>query len=63
MEAGAGVGTLIAFISAWSLLAVWRIPLELPFIGAQLVAVRILISLVFPIILGFLGEVVYHFIF
>lgn len=60
---GAGVGTLIAFISAWSLLAIWRIPLELPFMGTQLVAVRILISFVFPIILGFLGGTIYRLIF
>lgn len=60
---GAGVGTLIAFISAWSLLAIWRIPLELPFMGTQLVAVRILISFVFPIVLGFLGGTVYRLIF
>lgn len=60
---GAGVGALIAFISAWSLIAISRIPLELPFVGVQFVAVRILISLPFSVILGFLGEKVYHLIF
>ena len=58
-KAGAGVGTIIAFISAWSLVSLSRIPTEIPFLGAKMVAVRIVVSLVFPVVLGILGQVVF----
>ena len=55
----AGVGTIIAFVSAWSLVSLSRIPTEIPFLGAKMVAVRIVVSLVFPVVLGILGQVVF----
>lgn len=55
-KAGAGVGTIIAFISAWSLVSLSRIPTEIPFLGTKIVAVRILVSLIFSIVLGILGQ-------
>jgi len=58
-KAGAGVGTIIAFVSAWSLVSLSRIPTEIPFLGAKMVAVRIVVSLVFPVVLGILGQVVF----
>ncbi|MFB0502739.1 MAG: permease [Candidatus Bathyarchaeia archaeon] len=58
-KAGAGVGTIIAFISAWSLISLSRIPTELPFLGAKMVAVRIVVSLVFPVVLGTVGQIVF----
>jgi len=58
-RAGAGAGTVIAFISAWSLFSLSRIPTEIPFLGAKMVVVRIAISLIFPILLGILGQIVF----
>lgn len=55
----AGAGTVIAFISAWSLFSLSRIPTEIPFLGAKMVVVRIAISLIFPILLGILGQIVF----
>jgi len=55
-KAGAGVGTIIAFVSAWSLVSLSRIPTEIPFLGTKIVAVRILVSLIFAVILGILGQ-------
>jgi len=58
-RAGAGVGTVIAFVSAWSLISLSRVPTEIPFLGTKIVAVRIAVSLIFPIVLGILGQIVF----
>ena len=58
-RAGAGVGTIIAFVSAWSLISLARIPTEIPFLGTKIVAIRIAVSLIFPIVLGVLGQIVF----
>lgn len=58
-KSGAGVGTVIAFVSAWSLISLARIPTELPFLGTKMVAVRIAVSLIFPIVLGILGQIAF----
>jgi len=55
-KAGAGVGTIIAFVSAWSLVSLSRIPTEIPFLGTKIVVARILVSLLFPVLLGILGQ-------
>ena len=55
-KAGAGVGTIIAFVSAWSLVSISRIPAEIPFLGTKIVAVRIIVSFTIPIVLGILGQ-------
>lgn len=59
-RAGAGVGTVLAYISAWSLLGIVRVPMEIPFIGVKLVAIRIVASLVFPFIIGVIGQTIYN---
>ena len=58
-KSGAGVGTVVAFVSAWSLISLARIPIELPFLGTKMVAVRIAVSLIFPIVLGILGQIAF----
>lgn len=52
----AGVGTIVAFTSAWSLVSLSRIPTEIPFLGAKIVAVRILVLVIFPAVSGILGQ-------
>ncbi len=59
-RAGASVGVVIAFISSWSLIAFARLPLELPFLGKDVVVVRIAASLIFPIIIGLIGQMIYN---
>jgi len=58
-RAGAGVGTVIAFVTAWSLLSLARIPMEIPFLGAKIVALRLALSLILPIVLGVLGQIIF----
>ncbi|ODS40595.1 hypothetical protein BEH94_04295 [Candidatus Altiarchaeales archaeon WOR_SM1_SCG] len=62
-KSGASVGVIIAFVSAWSLIALSRIPLEIPFLGKEIVIVKILASLPFSVIIGFLGEKIYYLFF
>jgi len=58
-RAGAGVGTVIAFVTAWSLISLSRIPMEIPFLGIKIVALRLALSLILPIVLGVLGEMIF----
>lgn len=56
LNTGAGVGVLVAFITAKNLWSVSRIPLELALLGPHLTFVRYGITFVIPPLLGFLAE-------
>ena len=58
-RAGASVGTVIAFVTAWALISLARIPMEIPFLGTKIVALRLALSLIFPIVLGVLGQIIF----
>ncbi|MDJ0269685.1 MAG: hypothetical protein NXY59_03885 [Aigarchaeota archaeon] len=63
-KAGASVGTLIAYISAWGLIAVHRIfALEIPLMGLPFTATRLAISAAIPIILGLAGQYLHDLLF
>lgn len=56
-KAGVGIGPLCAYLSAWSLLGLQRILMwELPFLGPKVVAVRVSVSLLFPVLSGWLAQ-------
>lgn len=51
--AGAGVGPMAAYLTAWSLMGWHRIVIyELPLLGASFTGARLLVSLVLPIVVG-----------
>ena len=52
LKAGAGVGTMVAFITAWSLWAVARLPMEVGILGWKFTCVRLACSFFFPPIAG-----------
>lgn len=56
IRAGAGVGTMVAFLTGWSLYAVSRLPLEVGVLGWKLTAIRLLSSLVFPPLAGLIAH-------
>lgn len=56
LRAGAGLGTMVAFISAWSLWAVARMPMELGIMGWKFTIVRLACTFFFPPIAGFLAQ-------
>jgi uncharacterized membrane protein YraQ (UPF0718 family) len=54
---GVGVGPLVAYLSAWSLFGLQRVIMwEIPFLGPKVVALRIAVSLCFPLLAGWLCE-------
>jgi uncharacterized membrane protein YraQ (UPF0718 family) len=56
--AGADIGPIIAFIVAWSTIALGRVPFELAFFNPKIVATRILVGIPLPIIAGYLTKMV-----
>ncbi|MBI2084278.1 MAG: permease [Candidatus Aenigmarchaeota archaeon] len=59
-QSGAGVGAIISYLTSWSLLGVHRVlAWEVPFLGWKFVLVRLAVSLLVPIVLGFLGQWLY----
>lgn len=58
-SAGAEASTIMAFIAAKSLWDLARIPMEAAILGGKLTAVRLLVTSIFPIIIGFLARWLY----
>jgi uncharacterized protein len=57
---GVGIGPLVAYLSAWSLFGLQRVIMwEIPFLGAKVVAIRIAVSLLFPLFAGWLCELIW----
>ena len=55
-QAGAGVGTIVAFLTAWSLWAVSRIPLEFGILGPRLTMIRLVSTFIFPPLAGLIAR-------
>lgn len=51
-QAGAGIGTMVAYLTGWSLWAVTRLPMEFGILGWRLTVIRLLSTLSFPVIAG-----------
>lgn len=58
LKAGAGSGTMVAFLTSWSLWAVARLPMEVGVLGWKFTAIRIASTFFFPPIAGLVA----HFI-
>ncbi|GGK20902.1 permease [Salinarimonas ramus] len=57
--AGADIGALVAYVTAWSLVGVHRVLVfELPFLGPDLAILRFVASLPLPIVAGLLARFV-----
>ena len=56
LKAGAGVGTLVAFLTAWSLWAVSRLPMEIGILGWKFTLVRLACTFFFPPIAGLIAQ-------
>jgi len=59
LGAGAGIGTGVAFLTSWSLLALYRIPLEVGLLGWRFAMFRLASVFFFPPIAGLIA----HFLF
>ena len=56
LRAGAGVGTMIAFLTGWSLWAVNRLPMEIGVLGWRVTLIRIACTFFFPPIAGIIAQ-------
>ncbi len=56
LRAGASIGTMVAFMSAWSLLAVSRLPLEIGLMGWKFSLIRLACTFFFPPIAGLIAN-------
>lgn len=56
LQTGAGLGPLVAFVTAKNLWSLSRLPLEVALLGAELTFIRYLVTFLLPPILGFLAE-------
>lgn len=60
LKAGAGVGTMVAYLTGWSLWAVSRLPLEVGLLGWKFTAIRLVSSLVFPPLAGLVAHLLFR---
>ncbi len=56
LRAGASVGTMVAFLTSWSLWAVTRLPLEIGIMGWKFTLIRIACTFFFPPIAGLIAN-------
>jgi uncharacterized membrane protein YraQ (UPF0718 family) len=56
LQAGAGVGTMVAFLTGWSLWAVSRLPMEVGILGWKFTLIRIASTFSFPPIAGLIAQ-------
>lgn len=54
-HSGASMGTMVAFLTGWSLWAIWRLPMEVGIMGWRFALVRFLSVCFFPPIAGYLA--------
>lgn len=59
LTSGAGLGVLVAFISAKNLWSISRLPYEFALLGPELTVTRFLFTLVVPPLLGLLAEALF----
>jgi len=57
LNAGAGVGTMVAYLTGWSLWAIARLPMEVGILGWKLTAIRFASTFFLPPIAGFIAQV------
>lgn len=55
-KAGAGIGTTVAFVTSWSLLAVNRLPIEIGLIGPKFMLIRLASVFFFPPLAGLIAQ-------
>ena len=60
LRAGASIGTVVAFMTAWSLLGISRMPIEFGIMGWQFTMIRLASGvIIFPIVAGVLANYIF----
>lgn len=55
-KSGAGIGTVVAYVTAWSLVAVGRLPYEISLISPKFAAIRLVCTFFFPPVAGLIAQ-------
>lgn len=58
LQAGASIGTMVAFLTSWSLWAIARLPFEVSIMGWRFTLIRLLSTFFFPPIAGFIAQII-----
>lgn len=59
LRAGASIGTMVAFLTGWSLWAVTRLPLEIGIMGWRFTLVRLASTVIFPPLAGLIAQMLF----
>jgi uncharacterized membrane protein YraQ (UPF0718 family) len=59
LRAGAGVGTMVAFLTGWSLWAIHRLPMEVGILGWKFMFIRLASTFFFPPIAGLIAQALF----
>jgi uncharacterized membrane protein YraQ (UPF0718 family) len=59
LRSGASVGTMVAFLTGWSLWAINRLPMEVGILGWKFTVIRFICTFFFPPIAGFLAQMIF----
>ncbi len=59
IKSGAGIGTMVAFITGWSLWALGRLPVEVGILGWKFTLIRLACTFFFPPIAGILANLLF----
>lgn len=59
LKSGAGIGAIVAFITAWAVWHVGNIPLEIGIIGWKFTIIRLACTFFFPPIAGLIAQVIF----
>ena len=57
LRSGAGIGTMVAFLTGWSIWAVSRLPMEVGVLGWRFTLIRLVSTAFFPILAGIIALV------
>jgi len=59
LRSGASVGTMVAFLTGWSLWAIGRLPMEVGILGWKFTLIRLAVTFLFPPIAGLIAQALF----
>ena len=59
LRSGASAGTMVAYLTAWSLWAVNRLPMEVGILGWRFTLIRLVSTLILPILGGLIAQAIF----
>ena len=59
LKSGASIGTMVAFLTGWSLWAISRIPVEIGILGWKFTLIRLVSTIIFPPMAGLIAQLLF----